>query len=478
MATHQLIEHRSIDWIPAAERHGHVWSQFTVWFAANMQITTIVTGALAIVLGLSLTWAIVAILIGNLVGATVMALHSAQGPKLGVPQMIQSRAQFGFLGAIVPLVLVFLMYIGFFASSGVLGGQALSAWLGIPIVPSIIIVNAICTIGAIFGYNVIHHAEHYISVISGLGFLYLSIVLVLHYHGLARATAPGSFSGGIFLLAIAISATWQITFAPYVADYSRYLPETTPMKSTFLWTYTGSVIGTVWMMIFGAVVATLGIKAFNTDSVTFIVSLAPHASAFVFYIVILLGVFAINTLNLYGAFMSTVTTITALLKIRVGTQSRAWFIVAVAILGTIVASIGYSSFMTNFQNFILFLAYFLIPWTGVNLMDFYFVRRGRYDIKSITDIRDSIYGMWQWRTLTAYIIGIVVEIPFMSTTFYTGFMVPRLGGADISWILGIIVSAGLYAALHASTYRKESAHFAQAIPAGLTVTGQSTTLRA
>jgi purine-cytosine permease-like protein len=42
-----------------------------------------------------------------------MAGHSAQGPKLGIPQMIQSRAQFGYLGASVPLVVVMLMYVGF-----------------------------------------------------------------------------------------------------------------------------------------------------------------------------------------------------------------------------------------------------------------------------------------------------------------------------------------------------------------------------
>lgn len=41
-----------------------------------------------------------------------MALHSAQGPRLGIPQMIQSRAQFGFCGAILPILLVILMYVG------------------------------------------------------------------------------------------------------------------------------------------------------------------------------------------------------------------------------------------------------------------------------------------------------------------------------------------------------------------------------
>lgn len=44
-----LIEIRSIDYIPESERHGSLYSQFTLWLGANLQITAIVTGALAVV---------------------------------------------------------------------------------------------------------------------------------------------------------------------------------------------------------------------------------------------------------------------------------------------------------------------------------------------------------------------------------------------------------------------------------------------
>ena len=101
-----VVERRSIEFIPQSERHGSVFSLFTLWFSANMQITTVVTGALAVIIGLPLIWALVAVVVGNLLGGIVMALHSAQGPRMGIPQMIQSRAQFGFYGAILPLVLV------------------------------------------------------------------------------------------------------------------------------------------------------------------------------------------------------------------------------------------------------------------------------------------------------------------------------------------------------------------------------------
>lgn len=87
-----VVEHHSIDYIPETERHGSVFSLFTLWFAAKMQVTTVVTGALAVILGMPLGWALVAVVVGNVLGGIFMALHSAQGPIMGVPQMIQSRA--------------------------------------------------------------------------------------------------------------------------------------------------------------------------------------------------------------------------------------------------------------------------------------------------------------------------------------------------------------------------------------------------
>ena len=41
--------------------------------------------------------------LGIAVGTVFMAFHASQGPWLGLPQMVQSRAQFGYRGVIVPV---------------------------------------------------------------------------------------------------------------------------------------------------------------------------------------------------------------------------------------------------------------------------------------------------------------------------------------------------------------------------------------
>lgn len=447
------FEHRSIEFIPEDERHGRLSGMFTIWFAANTQVTTIVTGAFAILLGLPMLWAITALVIGNVVGAVFMAAHSAQGPKLGIPQMIQSRAQFGYYGAILPLAIVMAMYVGFFAASTVLAGDALTAWTGMSVSTGIGIGAACSAVIAIYGYDLVHRYMRWMSIISGLAFLFLWFRLITT-HNVGAVSHGGPLNFGPFLLTVALAATWQITYAPYVADYSRYLPKATPIRVAFWLTYSGSVLGAVWMMIFGCFAAALA-KAFDVNPVSFIVHLSPGAYP-VFFLIVLLGLVGSNVTNLYGMFMAGTTTFTAILKYRVTRRTRAEWVIVVAIVGALIAIIGSGHFFTNFENLILFLSYFVIPWTAINLVDFYAIRHGQYNIEAIFQPGGE-YGRVGWRAVSAYVVAIVVEVPFINSSFYVGPIVSHLGGGDISWIVGVIVAGGLYYSMMRSRRTGESA---------------------
>jgi NCS1 family nucleobase:cation symporter-1 len=56
--------------------------------------------------------------------------------------------------------------------------------------------------------------------------------------------------------------------------------------------------------------------------------------------------------------------------------------------------------------------------------------------------------------IVIYLIGIAVQVPFLSTAFYTGPLVELLGGVDISWIVGLIVPGILYYALGRASQRR------------------------
>ncbi|WP_273886648.1 purine-cytosine permease family protein [Rubrobacter naiadicus] len=435
------IERRSIEHIPSSERHGRANSLFTVWFSANMQVTAVATGIIAISLGLNLTWAIITIIVGNLIGAIFMAYHSAQGPKLGLPQMIQSRAQFGMFGAVLPLILVILMYIGFFSSSAVLGGQAIAGLLHIPIAPGIIICNALTLVLAVFGYDMVHRYDRVVAYIFAVIFAIVTIKLI---GSLPEHYAAHGITAGNILLAISIPATWQITYAPYVADYSRYLPEDTSISSTFWWTYLGSVIGTSWMMIMGAMAGTIALKEISANTSGYLSHLLGASFSWLILIVIALGIFAVNVMNLYGSFMSLTTTLTSFVNLRVAGRTLRIIISSVAAaIGSAIAIWGQGNFLGLFEEFILLLAFFLIPWTAINLVDFYFVKHGSYSIPELFK-KNGIYKAINWKTIAVYILTIVIQVPFMNSALYTGPLSKYMGGADISWLVGIILAGGLY----------------------------------
>ena len=97
-----MIEKRSIDYVPIAERHGKVWHLWPVWFSGDAHLATVATGVVGVALGGHLLWMALAVIFGCAFGTFFMAFHSTQGPQLGLPQMIQSRAQFGFRGVLLP----------------------------------------------------------------------------------------------------------------------------------------------------------------------------------------------------------------------------------------------------------------------------------------------------------------------------------------------------------------------------------------
>ncbi|MFB7596588.1 purine-cytosine permease family protein, partial [Streptomyces sp. NPDC056160] len=452
-----FVERRSIDVVPDEERHGTAFSQFTLWLGANLQITTVVTGGLAVVLGGDVVWSLVGLLAGNLLGGAVMALHSAQGPRLGLPQMISSRAQFGVRGAVVPLALVVVMYVGFFASGSVLAGQAVGKLTHLGPVPGIIIFALVTAVMATVGYRVIHALGRVASVVCALSFLYLGGRLLSRID-LGHVAHQHHFALPMFLLAMSLSASWQLAFGPYVADYSRYLPRTTSPRATFGWTLAGTVLGAQWSMAFGVLVAATAGTAFLDDQVGYVVGLggAGLIASFL-YFVIALGKLTVNVLNTYGGFMSIVTSVSGFRGQRVLTRGgRTAYIAAIMVAGTAVALAGRNSFLDSFADFLLFLLTFFTPWSAVNLVDYYLISKERYDLPALSD-PNGRYGGWRWEALLVYGIGLAAQFPFLTTSFYTGPLVGPLGGADISWIVGLVVPAVLYRFLGARRHRSTPA---------------------
>ncbi|MFE4952695.1 purine-cytosine permease family protein [Streptomyces sp. NPDC056653] len=441
-STGTIVERRTIDAVPLAERHGRTRDLFTIWFSANLGPLTVVTGALApTAFGLSFWWSVAALLVGHLGGGFLMALHSAQGPQLGVPQMIQSRGQFGYVGALAVVLVVIVMYQGFFASNLVVGAQSLSAVAPVGERAGVVLGALVSLVVAVVGYRLMHRIGALTSWVFGA--VQLAGAAWLLFGGLpAGFLDRGGFGLAGFLGMVSVGALWQIAYAPYVSDYSRYMPaDRAGVRSTLWCTYAGCVLGSLLPMVVGAAIGLAGGDDPIAAQSDLLGSPLGQITLWSFAVVTMLT----NSMNLYGAVLCAVT--------AVQTFAHRWLPRATgrAVIGAVLTALSVvlalalaDSFMTSYLNLIYVLQYVLIPWTAINLVDFYLVRHGSYDVASFFARDGGIYGRWNVTALAVYALGILAEIPFMAQSLYTGPLAHALGDTDLGWIAGLVVTVPAY----------------------------------
>ena len=440
------VEVRSIDYVPLNERHGKLSDLGPLWFMSNAQIATLAVGLISITTGGNLIWSLIAIISGTLIGTFFMAFHSAQGPQLGLPQMIQSRPQFGYVGALLVWLFAYLQYAGFNIFNTVLGAQALGTTLHGNQTVWIVVVTVAAAVVALVGYDLIHRFERYLaySFVVIFGVFTIGVLVTLHFP--AGSFSLGGFHLTPFLAQFGVVAGYQISWAIYVSDYSRYLPPGVTIRKTFYWTYGGSALGAIWPMCLGTVLAA-AIKtgaAFDTIKA---LDIAGDKIFTGFGAVVLifsaLGLVSVTALNMYGGSLTLISAIDSVRKVRPTLAVRVVTIAFTAALSLIGALGASQDFLGNFENFLLLVLYLFIPWTAVNLVDYFIVRRGHYAIAEIFNPR-GMYGRWGWRGIVAYLVGFAVMVPFFSTGLYTGFISSAMGGADLSLFIGLPVAGGLY----------------------------------
>ena len=438
------LEIATIQPIPPDQRHGTAADLFTVWFGSNLMLLTIVTGGLAVtVFGLSFWWAVIGLAVGNMTGAVFMALHAAQGPTLGVPQMIQTRGQFGSLGSLLVVGIVLIMYVGFLASNLVLGGQALASLVpGASDVPGIALVGVLSRrcgdlrlrpdpcLRPLDELRLRRRAHRHggldhRSARSAAGFSTAQLLQRRRLHGhrdprqrcgrsrmrrtspitpatCRRPRAPGRrFGRAIGDAPWAHSCPW--CWVPWSASARRRA---------------------IWWRV-------------SPDS--------PRASHPLVLIVFSVGVAAANAMNLYCGALSALTFgQTVVPRWSPGPRARTFMALLLFGLSLLGAVLGKAAFLVNYEHFILFLLYVLVPWTAINLVDYYLLRHGIYDVASFFRQDGGIYGRVNVAAVTCYGLGIVVQLPFIDSALYTGAAARAMGGVDLSWIVGLAVTSPAY----------------------------------
>ena len=437
------VEKHSIDWVPARERHGRIWQQGPFWFLGNFQPFTVAIGFVGPSLGLSLGWTILASVAGIAFGTFFMAFHASQGPKLGLPQMIQSRAQLGYRGVVVALAATFFTFVGFNVVDTVIIDSGLHGVFGWNAAIVGLAMAVIAVVLAVYGHDWLHRAFRALFWVSLPFWAILTVAILTGNAGGHAPAHPGGFTFTVFMVQFTVAASYNITYAPYVSDYSRYLPAATRTSSIVGSVFWGAAGSPIWLIPVGAWFAS---RLGTSDPLVGIKTAGDHVFGGLGALLVVLSVLALVAtmgLNAYSAMLTVVTGVDSVRKITTGRAIRVITILGCAVVWGVLGIGVVTNASTALNNSLLIMLYLLAPWTAVNLVDFFFVRRGHYAITEIF-IPGGLYGNWAWRGLLSYLLGLALEIPFMMLSFYTGPAATALSGVDISFIVGLVAAGGTY----------------------------------
>ncbi|MFI5059842.1 MAG: purine-cytosine permease family protein [Actinomycetales bacterium] len=439
------IETRSIDYVPHAERRGRVTDQATIWFAGSAQLLSLATGAIGISLGLNLGWTLIALAIGTVLGTIPVAAHATQGPHLGLPQMVQSRPQFGRYGALFIWAMAIIVYWGYVVLGGNLLGVTATE-LGAGSAPLWAIITCVVAIVlAIFGYHWLHVAQRVITIA-------LVVIIIVYVVGLTigGSLAPSlfdltkTFDLAPFLVVVSAATGYQLTWAFFVSDYSRYMPAHTSKRAIVTYTSLGLILGLFSFMAVGAICAALLPK---DDFIAGLLVTGNKVFPGLGPVMVIaggLGLLGLMAMCVYGGSLTVITAVDSVRPVRPTRGIRLVTILLVGVTGTIAAALVPADFLnTSLATVLALVAYLMAPWTSVNLTDFFLVRRGRYSVVEMFK-KNGIYGLWNWRGITAYVITFLIMTPFMNLPFYVGPVAHLLGGVDIAFFVGVPVGFLVY----------------------------------
>jgi NCS1 family nucleobase:cation symporter-1 len=325
-----------------------------------------------------------------------------------------------------------------------------------------LLVGVISVIAAVYGYDLIHAYTRAMSYVAG-AVLLLTFGWVVWVHGLpSDFLTRNAFRWAGFLGTVSAAALWQIAYAPYVSDYSRYMPKDTGVRPAFWASYWGCMLGSLLPMILGAVV---GLATPAKGNLVAGLATLTHGITPLVLIVFSVSIASANAMNLYCAALSSLTFGQTLFP-SWSPGARARVIISIILFGFSVAGalLSKESFLANYENFILILLYVLVPWTAINLVDYYLLRHGEYDVPSFFRQDGGIYGRVNGPAVICYIGGILVQIPFVASPLFTGQVARAIGHIDLSWIVGLLVTSPAYYWLAKRSQARAGAAVAQYAP--------------
>ena len=466
--------------VPEDSRTTRVGGQFWIWAGANLAPINWVLGALGIQMGLGVRDTIIVIALGNLIGMSAFGFFVLLGQKTGATGMVLSRAAFGRRGNYLPAGIQAAVTIGWCAINTyvildlVIALFGKIGWVdpaahnyGWRIGTAAFLMAAQVTV-AWFGYRAIAAFERWtvpptIAILVAMSlFAWFGLHIDWGYAG-----EPGHIlTGGDRIAAMSAVMTvigigWGITWFTYAADYSRFVSRAVPRRNLYLTSTLGQFLPVVWLGVLGASLAT---KSHTVDPGQMVVD-NFGALAIPVLLLVIHGPIATNILNIY-----TFSVATQALDLRVKRNHLNLFVGILSFVAVIVF-IYQQDLAAVLDTFLSSLVAWVASWGGLMLVHYYWLNRTHpigparlFDPVGTRRVPDV-----NWAGVAALLGGICATWLFMAlpNPDLQSPVVNMLGGVDLSWLAGLVVSAAIYAVFGRATHRRYYAelHTADETPA-------------
>ncbi len=395
-------------------KRGKEFNQFTLWFAANLTLADFALGFLAYSLNLSIIYTLISMSIGTILGSFIVGLLAYQGSVSGETQMMVSYETFGKYSHVFSFLQGFSA-LGWFIVNLILGSYAFELILHVNYIIILTIYGTVQAIIAYLGYHYIHKLEFILSILLGILFLYIAIKSDIFFYKINYIGKNDLIAFGIML---ATSFSYTVSWGPYASDYSRYLPQNSSLKKIVIYVTFGMFLSTFLLELLGFYI---GIYTGLTNSMYAAYTISGSIGILTSLLLILGGI-GTNSINIYSSSLS----INAIFSHK---NLRKFLIFTLSTIGIIISIIFYNSFYQFFENFLYVLDYWIMPWAGVMIADYYLIKKKNLKLQNLYKI-SSISAL----------IGFIASIPFQYPGLYEMPMAKYLGGVDISYFISFFTS--------------------------------------
>lgn len=363
-----------------------------IWFGAAVSIAEILTGTYFAPLGFAK--GLLAILIGHVIGCTMMFAAGVIGGKLRLSSMETTKVSFGRYGALFFAAINVLQLVGWTAIMIYDGAAATNEIFGAGSYVWDIVIGGLILLWIAVGIRNLG----IISQISTAALFILTIVLsVVIFRGNAAEAAAAADESLSFGVAVELAVAMPLSWLPLISDYTREAKEPVKACGASVVTY-GAV--SCWMYVIGMGAAILT----GESDIALVMKEAGLGIAAL--IILILSTVTTTFLDAWSAGISAET-----LWKKIDGRKTAML---VTVIGT-AAAIAFN--MDDITDFLYLIGSVFAPMTAVQIADYFFLKKDHRDERaSAGNLLIWVFGFILYRILMRIDLPLGNTLPDMLIT--------------------------------------------------------------